>query len=281
MRILRPAGGLADVGVSDVRATGHFRKQRRLLGAAHDQRLAAGRRGAEFFEFGPAELARGCHLSAATATPHGGAVERHRVFARADQDVWRPIGHFVSGWARSAMYFAVIIRAGASSRRLVERWRPLDARLRGRGTKRGSGPGAYHVIIITNNLRESGTQMPLQERPRLRTSSRPAFDLPPPFRLVTLREVGDAFAHATRVAAEEGAGTLVYVGRFDLAEFAVVLEPEEPLKTARRALYAGLTALADALAVHAPPERPITFDWPDGVRVNGGLVGGARLAWPE
>src|SRR5262249_26137807 len=51
-------------------------------------------------------------------------------------------------------------------------------------------------------------------------------------------------------------------------------------KTARRALYAGLTALADALAVHAPPERPITFDWPDGVRVNGGLVGGARLAWP-
>src|SRR5262249_40327047 len=77
-------------------------------------------------------------------------------------------------------------------------------------------------------------------------------------------------------AAEQGAGTLVYVGRFDLAEFAVVLEPEEPLETARRALYAGLNALADALAVHAPPERPITFDWPDGVRVNGGLVGGGR-----
>src|SRR6266536_1675927 len=99
----------------------------------------------------------------------------------------------------------------------------MDARLHGRGTERRYGPGAYHVIIITNNLRESGTQMPLQERPRLRTSSRPALDLPPPFRLVTLREVGDAFAHATRVAAEEGAGT----------------------------------------------------------RVNGGLVGGARLAWPE
>jgi biotin-(acetyl-CoA carboxylase) ligase len=114
----------------------------------------------------------------------------------------------------------------------------------------------------------------------LRTLSKPALDLPPPFRLVTLREVGDAFAHATAVAAEEGAGTLVHVGRFDLAEFAVVLEPEEPLKTARRALYAGLAALADALAVHAPPERPITFDWPDAVRVDGGLVGGTRLAWP-
>ena len=42
----------------------------------------------------------------------------------------------------------------------------------------------------------------------------------------------------------------------------------------------GLTALADALAVHAPPEKPINFDWPDAVRVDGGLVGGGRLAWP-
>ncbi len=105
-------------------------------------------------------------------------------------------------------------------------------------------------------------------------------DLPPPFRLVTLREVGDAFAHATRVAAEAGAGTLVHVGRFDLAEFAVVLEPEEPLRGARRAFYAGMSALGDALAAHAPPEKPITFDWPDAIRVDGGLVGGGRLAWP-
>jgi biotin-(acetyl-CoA carboxylase) ligase len=122
--------------------------------------------------------------------------------------------------------------------------------------------------------------MPREQRTRLRTSSKPGLDLPPPFRLVTLREVGDAFAHATKVAAAEGAGTLVYVGRFDLAEFAVVLEPEEPLRTARRALYAGLVALADALAARAPPERPISFDWPDAVLVDGALVGGARLAWP-
>ncbi len=114
-----------------------------------------------------------------------------------------------------------------------------------------------------------------------RTRGRPVLDLPPAFRLITLREVGDAFAHAKAAASEEGAGTLVYVGRFDLAEFAVVLEPEEPLRTARRALYAGLVALADALAVHAPPEKPITFDWPDAVRVAGGLLGGGRLAWPE
>ena len=108
----------------------------------------------------------------------------------------------------------------------------------------------------------------------------PGLDLPPPFRLVTLREVGDAMTHAVEIAPTEGAGTLVYVGRFDLAEFAVVLEPEEPLWTARRSLYAGAVALADALAVHAPPEKPITFDWPDAVRIDGGLVGGMRLEWP-
>jgi biotin-(acetyl-CoA carboxylase) ligase len=108
----------------------------------------------------------------------------------------------------------------------------------------------------------------------------PALDLPPLFRLVSLREVGDAMAHATAIAAEEGAGTLVHVGRFDLAEFAVVLEPDEPLWQARRAVYAGAAALADALAVHAPPEKPIAFDWPDAIRVDGGLVGGIQLRWP-
>jgi biotin-(acetyl-CoA carboxylase) ligase len=122
--------------------------------------------------------------------------------------------------------------------------------------------------------------MPLKSRSRRHELFAPGLDLPPPFRVVALREVGDAFSHATRIAADAGAGTLVYVGRFDLAEFAVVLEPEEPLRTARCALYAGLSALADALAAHAPPEKPISFDWPDTVRIDGGLVGGARLAWP-
>jgi len=105
--------------------------------------------------------------------------------------------------------------------------------------------------------------------------------LPPPFSLVTLREVGDAFAHARQIAGEQGAGTLVYVGRFDLAEFAVVLEPEEPLRSARRAFYAGMVALSDALTAFAPPETPMDTVWPDTVRVNLGLVGGGRLGWPE
>jgi biotin-(acetyl-CoA carboxylase) ligase len=113
------------------------------------------------------------------------------------------------------------------------------------------------------------------------TAARPALDLPPAYRLVTLREVGDAYAHAQTIAAEAGAGTLVYVGRFDLAEFAVILEPDEPLRLARRAFYAGSAALAAALAVYAPPEKPIEFAWPDAIHVDKGLVGGVRLAWPS
>ena len=116
--------------------------------------------------------------------------------------------------------------------------------------------------------------------PSFSHSAGAALDLPPPFSLVTLREVGDAFEHGKTIASDAGAGTLVHVGRFDLSEFAVVLEPEEPLASARCAFYACMVALRQALLVYAPPERPISFGWPDSVRVDGGLIGGGRLAWP-
>lgn len=123
--------------------------------------------------------------------------------------------------------------------------------------------------------------MPQETRARAGKPLRPELALPPPFTPIRLREFGDAFAHAIAVAPERGAGTLVYVGRFDLAEFALVLEPEQPLRQARRAFYAGMAALTDALAAYAPPETAITIEWPDSVYVNMGLVGGGRLAWPE
>jgi Biotin/lipoate A/B protein ligase family len=117
-------------------------------------------------------------------------------------------------------------------------------------------------------------------------SPRPApaertLDLPPLYDLVQLREAGDAFAHACGIAGERGAGALVWVRRYDLVEFAVVLEPEEPLASARRAIYAGTNALADALIVHAPAARLVAYDWPDAIRVDGVLVGGSRLGWPD
>src|SRR5437868_452112 len=103
--------------------------------------------------------------------------------------------------------------------------------------------------------------MAIEIRPRS-TALQRQLDLPPLFTAVSLREVGDAFAHAQAIAPDAGAGTLVTVGRFDLAEFAVVLEPDEPLATARRAFYAGCVALVDALVAQAPPESAITIDWP-------------------
>lgn len=112
------------------------------------------------------------------------------------------------------------------------------------------------------------------------TEARQTLDLPPGYTLVALREVGDAFAHGCAIAADAGAGTLVWVRRYDLVEFAVILEPNEPLTSARRAFFAGMNATADAIAAHCPPEREVSFGWPDAITFDGGLLGGARLGWP-
>lgn len=111
--------------------------------------------------------------------------------------------------------------------------------------------------------------------------NRKGLDLPPGYAAVALRESGNAFAHACAIAGKEGAGTFVHVGRYDLVEFAVVLEPDEPLVSARRAFFAGMHAVAEAIAAHCPPEREIMFGWPDVIIFDHGLVGGGRLGWPD
>lgn len=105
-------------------------------------------------------------------------------------------------------------------------------------------------------------------------------DLPPSYRAVGLRELRDAFSYARTVAPEEGAGLLAWVRRFDTVEFALVVEPDEPLAIARRAVYAGMNALADAISTHCPPEKPVAFAWPDTVMLDGGILGGMQLAAP-
>ncbi|MCK1626809.1 hypothetical protein IVA98_27385 [Bradyrhizobium sp. 160] len=106
-------------------------------------------------------------------------------------------------------------------------------------------------------------------------------DLPPGFNSVLLRESGDAFAHGLAIAAQAGAGTLISVGRYDLVELGVVLEPSEPLLSARRALFVGMNAIADAIAAYCPPQREVTFTWPDSIFFSEGLLGGLRLGWPK
>ncbi len=105
--------------------------------------------------------------------------------------------------------------------------------------------------------------------------------LPPGFTLVTLREAGDAFGHARAIASASGAGTLVWVRRFDLIELAVVLEPDAPLLQARLAHYLGMNAAADMLAAHCPPERAVSFRWPDTLVYDAGGIGAGRSAWPD
>ena len=94
-------------------------------------------------------------------------------------------------------------------------------------------------------------------RSRIHTPYTGRLELPPAYRELPLREAGDAFGHARKIAAREGAGTIVWVRRFDTVEFAVVLEPDEPLAAARRVFYLAQCALFDALAdtAQAPDER--------------------------
>lgn len=122
---------------------------------------------------------------------------------------------------------------------------------------------------------------PLPKRDFPMRNATAGLDLPPGFSAVRLRESKDAMAHATSIASDGGAGTLVYVSRFDMIEFALVLEPDEPLAAARRAIYAVMNAVADSISAYVSPEKPVTFDWPGTIRIDGGIVGGSLLAWPE
>ncbi len=106
-------------------------------------------------------------------------------------------------------------------------------------------------------------------------------DLPPAFTLVRAPAPMGAFELACRLADRDGAGTLVWPLCEDRLDVAVVLEPDEPLRTARRAFVAGMAALVDALGSAAPPEKPITLEWPDTVRFDGARLGGGRLGWPK
>lgn len=108
--------------------------------------------------------------------------------------------------------------------------------------------------------------------------------LPPAFTARVLPPPAEACAEAVALARRDGAeaaGTLVLVERPDVLDLAVVLAPEEPLASARRAFLAGMTALADAVGAHGPPEMPLTFVWPGTLVFDGARLGGGRLVWPE
>jgi biotin-(acetyl-CoA carboxylase) ligase len=107
--------------------------------------------------------------------------------------------------------------------------------------------------------------------------------LPPAYNLVTVPAGKDAFAHAQRLAAEEAAedGTVVWSRRRAWLDCAVVLAPEAPLNPSLLVAYAAMLGLGDGLGALTPPVVTVTFGWPDRLEVNGGVVGGVRVAVAE
>jgi hypothetical protein len=90
-----------------------------------------------------------------------------------------------------------------------------------------------------------------------------------------------AFAYALESAATHGAGALLIAESELTLDFALVLEPEQPLREASRVFFVCMAATADAIGACAPPERPVTIDWPDTFRFDQARIGGGRLGWPE
>ena len=104
--------------------------------------------------------------------------------------------------------------------------------------------------------------------------------LPPAYVAVRAPGPGDV-AGVARAEAARGAGRLVWAAGGGRLVFAVTLEPDEPLATARRAIYAGMAGLAQALAAAAEPERSVGLIWPDAVTYDAARIGGGTLIAPE
>ncbi|WP_279358604.1 biotin/lipoate--protein ligase family protein [Methylobacterium indicum] len=109
--------------------------------------------------------------------------------------------------------------------------------------------------------------------------------LPPVFRSLRLPAGAAGTAHERACALagddDEAAGMLVVGTRPDLVDIAVVLAPEEPLAVARLAGLVGLTALAETVGSHGPPDKPVTLDGAGALLFDRARLGGGRLAWPE
>ena len=131
---------------------------------------------------------------------------------------------------------------------------------------RDARPGGIYFYAY-NDL---GDEMPIT-----RPAHRAPLDLPPVYRLVTLRAVGDAFAHAPTIAAEEGAGTLVYLFWLAHTGSRAAEAPAEERASA---------AVPEQTVMHTNPRidlRPLTRGECDELAASylGGVVANASLLW--
>jgi biotin-(acetyl-CoA carboxylase) ligase len=107
-------------------------------------------------------------------------------------------------------------------------------------------------------------------------SERPEF--PPLYRPFAVTPDLDPFDRALSVAADAEAGTLLWSIGQDACECAVVLAPEQSLEKSLPVVLVAMLGLGDALGSLAPPVVAVTFGWPDRLEVNGGVIGGVRMA---
>lgn len=100
--------------------------------------------------------------------------------------------------------------------------------------------------------------------------------LPPLFRG---EAAADPFLTAvTRAREGTDPGLVAHAIRPDRLSAALVLAPEAPLEDAMAMVFAAANGFADAFGALAPSEVACQFDWPDGLRINGGLAGRLRAA---
>jgi len=77
-----------------------------------------------------------------------------------------------------------------------------------------------------------------------------------------------------------GAADLVWAPRRDVAELALVLEPEVPLIQAAHMLPLMTVAIGDSLGALLPPQVAVTWRLPGTILVNGGRIGEVRASVP-
>jgi biotin-(acetyl-CoA carboxylase) ligase len=108
-------------------------------------------------------------------------------------------------------------------------------------------------------------------------SERPQF--PPIYSPFAVTTEIDPFERCLSVAAEGAeAGTLLWSIGQEACECAIALAPEQSLEASLPVALVALLGLGDALGSLAPPVVAVTFGWPDRIEVNGGVIGGVRMA---
>lgn len=70
-----------------------------------------------------------------------------------------------------------------------------------------------------------------------------------------------------------GAGDVIWARNMSAMDWAIVLEPEVPLRKAMQMAPLALVATGDCIGALTPPQVGLMFRWPDSVHVNGATAG--------